>query len=153
MSEVNASPRAPLAPQLVIQAFDLVIDGLHRHLAAAGYDDLRPAHVLNVFRFMDCDGTRPTLLARRAGITPQAMSELVGHLEQRGYIRRVPDPEDRRGRVVVYTERGTRAAEVGEAFFADLETHWGAIAGPDRVHAITAALADIVDTDRAPANA
>ncbi|MCD0443898.1 MarR family transcriptional regulator [Glycomyces sp. A-F 0318] len=136
-----------LAPQLVIQAFDLVIDGLHRHLVAAGYDDLRPTHVLNVLRLMDCDGTRPTLLARRAGITPQAMSELVGHLEQRGYIRRIPDPDDRRGRVVVYAERGIHAAETGEAFFADLQAHWGAITGPERVQSITTALAEIVDTD------
>ncbi|HEU5127650.1 MAG TPA: MarR family winged helix-turn-helix transcriptional regulator [Glycomyces sp.] len=147
MSEVNANSRSKLAPQLVIQAFDLVINGLHRHLVAAGYDDLRPTHVLNVFRFMDCDGTRPTVLARRAGMTPQAMSELVGHLEQRGYVRRIPDPDDRRGRVVVYAERGARAAEVGEAFFADLETHWGALVGPDSVQSIATALAEIVDAD------
>lgn len=136
-----------LAPQLVIQAFDLIIDGLHRHLVAAGYDDLRPTHCLNVFRFMDCDGTRPTVLARRAGMTPQAMSELVGYLEKHGYVRRIPDPDDRRGRVVVYAERGTHAAEVGEAFFADLENRWGTVAGRDGVKSIITALTEILGTD------
>ena len=147
MSEINASSGAKHAPQLIVQAFDLVVNGLHRHLVAAGYDDLRPTHVLNVFRFMDCDGTRPTVLARRAGMTPQAMSELVGHLEQRGYVRRVPDPDDRRGRVVVYAERGTHAAEVGEAFFVDLETRWGAVVGPERVQSIAAALTEIAKAE------
>ncbi|WP_157930606.1 MarR family winged helix-turn-helix transcriptional regulator [Glycomyces xiaoerkulensis] len=150
MTEVNANQQPMLAPQLIVQAFDLVIDELHRHLVAAGYDDLRPTHVLNVFRFMDCDGTRPTVLARRAKMTPQAMSELIGYLEERGYVRRVPDPDDRRARVVVYADRGSRAAEVGEAFFADLESRWGAVTGPDRVKSITTALTDIVaaDSDR-----
>ncbi|GLY70429.1 MarR family winged helix-turn-helix transcriptional regulator [Amycolatopsis taiwanensis] len=99
---------------------------------------------------MDCDGTRPTVLARRAGMTPQAMSELVGYLEQRGYVRRIPDPDDRRGRVVVYAERGAHAAEVGEAFFADLENHWGAVAGRDRVKSLTTGLTKILNADSTP---
>lgn len=94
---------------------------------------------------MDCDGTRPTVLARRAGMTPQAMSELVGHLERRGYVRRIPDPDDRRGRVVVYAERGVHAAETGEAFFADLETRWRAVIGLDRLQEITAALMAVIE--------
>jgi DNA-binding MarR family transcriptional regulator len=131
-------------PQLMSQAFDLVVDELHRSLVEAGYEDLRPTHFLNVFRHMDCDGTRPTTLARRAGMTPQAMSELVGYLETRGYVRRVPDPRDGRGRVVVYADRGTRAAEISDAYFAEMESRWGAIVGPDRLDDIRAALAQIL---------
>lgn len=143
MSEENASAQ-PFLPQLMSQAFDLVVDELHRNLVEAGYDDLRPTHFLNVFRYMDCDGTRPTALARRAGMTPQAMSELVAYLEARGYVRRVPDPDDGRGRVVVYADRGTRAAEISDAYFAQMEDRWGAIVGAERLEDVRTALAQIL---------
>lgn len=48
------------------------------------------------------------------GVTKQATSELVQHLVDRGYLTRVPDPADRRARVLVLTDRGhgcTRAAQ------------------------------------------
>ncbi|MEV0970074.1 MarR family winged helix-turn-helix transcriptional regulator [Microtetraspora glauca] len=141
---------APFLPQLIGQAFNLILDELYHHLVEAGHEDLRPTHCLNVFRFMDCDGTRPTTLARRAGMTPQAMSELVGYLEQRDYVRRVPDPTDGRGRVVIYADRGTRAAEISAGYFADLEARWGAIVGSDRLQDVNSALAQILDA--APAH-
>lgn len=77
-------------------------------------------------------------------MTPQAMSELVGYLEQRDYVRRVPDLSDGRGRVVVYADRGTDAAEIAATFFADMEARWGAIVGRDRLEDVKSALADIL---------
>lgn len=144
MPEESTSGK-PFLPQLIGQTFNLVLDQLHHHLVQTGHGDLRPTHYLNVFRFIDCDGTRPTTLARRAGMTPQAMSELVGYLEHRDYVRRVPDPTDGRGRVVVYADRGIRAAEAATRFFADLEARWGAMVGPDRLEDVTSALAQILD--------
>ncbi|WP_336211626.1 MarR family winged helix-turn-helix transcriptional regulator [Nonomuraea sp. LPB2021202275-12-8] len=136
---------APFLPQLISQSFNLILDELLQRLAEAGHKDLRPTHCLNVFRFMDCDGTRPTALARRAGMTPQAMSELVSYLEQRDYVRRIPDPADGRGRVVVYAERGLDAAEISATYFADMEARWGAIVGTDRLQDVTSALTQILD--------
>jgi DNA-binding MarR family transcriptional regulator len=141
----ESTSAVPFLPQLISQAFDLILDELYHHLVETGHGDLRPTHCLNVFRFMDCDGTRPTKLAHRAGITPQAMSELVGYLEQHDYVRRVPDPTDGRGRVVVYADRGTHAAEIATSFFADMETRWGALVGPDRLQDVTSALAQILN--------
>jgi DNA-binding MarR family transcriptional regulator len=148
VSEVPASP-APFLPQLIGQTFGNVMTDLHRHLVASGYSELRPTHCLNVFRFMDCDGTRPTTLARRAGMTPQAMSELVSYLERHDYVRRVPDPADGRGRVVVYADRGTEAAEVATRFFADLESHWADLLGVDSLQDVKAAVA-LVLADSSP---
>jgi DNA-binding MarR family transcriptional regulator len=133
-------------PQLISQVFDRLLDDLHRHLIEAGYEDLRPTHILNVLRLMDCDGTRPTALARRAGMTPQAMSDLVSYLEQRDYVRRLPDPVDRRGRVVVYADRGTAAAAVATTFFADLDSRWDGIVGTGRFQDMKSALAAILDS-------
>ena len=143
MSEAS-TPRQLLLSQMISQAFSQLMDDLLQHLVETGHADLRPTHCLNVFRFMDCDGTRPTTLARRAGITPQAMSELVGYLEQRDYVRRVPDPTDGRGRVVVYADRGTHAAEIATSFFVDLEARWGALIGPNRLQDVKSALTEIL---------
>ncbi|GAA2760719.1 MarR family winged helix-turn-helix transcriptional regulator [Actinopolymorpha rutila] len=134
---------APFLPQLIAQSFALLMDDLVQHLVDSGYDDLRPTHCLNVFRFMDCGGTRPTTLARRAGMTPQAMGELVGYLERHDYVRRVPDATDGRGRVVVYADRGTQAAEVATKYFADLESRWVDALGNDRLADVKSALAQI----------
>lgn len=150
MPEASANEGLSL-PQVISLAFNVILDGLHRHLVDSGYEDLRPTHVLNVFRFMDCDGTRPTTLARRAGMTPQAMSELVGYLEQRGYVQRVPDPADGRGRVVVYAERGSAAAEVAEAYFTDIEDRWGRIIGSDRLQDVVSALTQVLSDSQAAA--
>lgn len=131
-------------PQLISQVFDRLLDGLHRQLIEAGYEELRPTHCLNVLRLMDCDGTRPTELARRAGMTPQAMSDLVSYLERHDYVRRVPDPVDRRGRVVVFADRGTAAAKVADAYFAEAESRWDSIVGSERVQDMKAALAEVL---------
>lgn len=143
MSEVSAQPGRFL-PQLISQAFDQLMDDLHQHLVRAGHEVLRPTHCVNVLRLMDCDGTRPTVLARRAGMSPQAMSELIGYLEQHEYVRRIPDPTDGRGRIVIYADRGTEAAEIATAFFADIERRWSAVVGVDRLDDVTAAFVQIL---------
>ena len=40
-------------------------------------------------------------------ITKQSMARLVAHLERHGYVRRVPDPSDRRAKLVRATARGS----------------------------------------------
>ena len=55
---------------------------------------------------MDEGGTRSTVLAQRAGVTKQAMSQLVRLMERQGYLEQVPDPTDTRAKVVRMTERG-----------------------------------------------
>ncbi len=73
-----------------------------------GYPDVRAGHAAV---FMNIDrraGTRLTELARRARMTKQGMMLLVDDLEGRGYVRRVPDTEDGRAKVVRLTARGRR---------------------------------------------
>ena len=49
-----------------------------------------------------------TGLAREAGLSSGAMTNRVDKLEARGFVRRRPDQEDRRGVVVSLTARGRR---------------------------------------------
>jgi DNA-binding MarR family transcriptional regulator len=123
-STVGRPPAVPPLAMNISALFDALVEALQRALPAAGFADIRPAHSINLFRVIDAEGTRPTELARRAGVTPQAMAEIVRYLEGRGYAERLPDPGDGRARIVRLTPRGREAAAVAGRVFTDLETKW-----------------------------
>lgn len=133
---------------LISGVFDALVEGLHQRLPEAGFPDIRPAHCTGVFRVIDPDGTRPGELARRAGITPQGMAEAVGYLESRGYVERVPSPDDRRGRIVRLTDRGRQAADAAADAFAAIEAGWRTQLGERRMAQLHHMLAELID----PAN-
>jgi DNA-binding MarR family transcriptional regulator len=84
---------------------------LEEGLRGAGYTDLRAAHA-QVFVGIDMEGSRLTDLAARAGMTKQAMGELVRYLEQHGYLEVEPDSRDRRAKLIRPTPRGRLAQEL-----------------------------------------
>ncbi|MCC3314718.1 MarR family winged helix-turn-helix transcriptional regulator [Nocardia africana] len=100
-----------------------IVSELVTTLHAAGYPDITAAHH-PVFYNMDAGGTRLTTLAARAGITHQSMGELVAGLIDLGYLARQPDPSDRRARLIVLTEKGTRAVRVARAAVSDIDRAW-----------------------------
>jgi DNA-binding MarR family transcriptional regulator len=123
--------------------FDSLVEALHTALPAAGFPDIRPAHSINLFRVIDAGGTRPTELARRAGVTPQAMAEIIRYLEGHGYAERVPDPSDGRARIVTLTPRGHQAAAVAGRVFTGLEAKWEQVLGESRMAQLRAMLAEL----------
>jgi DNA-binding MarR family transcriptional regulator len=111
-------------------------------VARAGFPQ-RPAHS-NVFAHIEPDGTRLGVLAARAIITAPAMKSLVDDLEGSGYVRRVPDPTDRRAKLVVPTERGLRALEAGASQVVDIERRLEDLLGRSGLEQLRAALGRIV---------
>lgn len=95
----------PRIAALLRMAHEATQDLLYRHVADAGHMDLRPAH-FRLLRFPGIDCTRPIDLAQRLETSKQAINPLLNDLEEWGYITRLPDPEDGRGRVIVLTPRG-----------------------------------------------
>jgi DNA-binding MarR family transcriptional regulator len=74
---------------------------------AAGYDDLKPSHV-GLFRYPTLDRQRPSELADQLQITRQSVNELLGDLEELGYVTRESDPANKRARLVRLTASGRR---------------------------------------------
>jgi DNA-binding MarR family transcriptional regulator len=74
-------------------------------LAEAGHTEARLSH-LNLTRNLDAGGTRMIELARRAGVTKQAIGELIVQCEELGLVKRASDPTDGRAKLVKFTERG-----------------------------------------------
>ena len=112
--------------------------------ARAGYDDVNPAHV-SLFRYPGLDGCRLTDVAQRMQITKQSVHELIGHLEERGYLVREPDPTNRRARLVRLTEKGWGLQNVIKAQALEAERRCAAILGPRRFAQLKKALDDSVD--------
>jgi DNA-binding MarR family transcriptional regulator len=122
---------SPYVGALLGIVWQWVRDQLYAGVVAAGYDDLNAAHV-GLWRYPGIEGLRPSQLADRRGITKQSVNDLLGYLEQTGYLLRVPDPVDGRARVIRLTPKGWRLqnAIYGEAASAQLRIE--AILGPQR---------------------
>lgn len=71
----------------------------------AARDQVGAAHI-HITRHLAVNGSRLTDLAASAGMSKQAMSDLVDQCEAWGLVRREPDPHDRRSKQVRFTESG-----------------------------------------------
>jgi DNA-binding MarR family transcriptional regulator len=100
-----------------------------------GHGVVRTAHGA-VFQHLDDTGTTVSALAERAGMTKQAMAELVAHLEAHGYVTREPDPADRRAKLVRPTARGREVVAIAQDLVPEMEKAIDALLGPDRVRAL-----------------
>jgi len=128
-------------------AFDEFSEELYRRLATTPYSDIRPGHGC-VFGGIDPEsGSRLTELAERAMMTKQTVGEVVSDLEQRGYVERVPDPEDGRAKIIRLTPRGREAYVAGRRLIDELEREWAERFGADRVAALREVL-EAVDAER-----
>ncbi len=71
----------------------------------AARDQIGAAHI-HITRHLALGGSRLTDLAARAGMTKQAMGDLVAQCEAWGLVVREPDPHDARARQVRFTPTG-----------------------------------------------
>src|SRR5687768_12802194 len=99
-------------------------DELHDRLGTLGYAEVRPSHGC-VFGNMRPHGVRLTDIAERARITKQSVGEIVTNLEELGYVERVPDPEDKRAKLVRLTKHGQEVQDAALRIFGDIEAEWG----------------------------
>lgn len=82
----------------------------------------------------------PAAIAQRLGISRAVVTGLLDRLEERGLIKREPDPADRRRLRVVMTTSGLDASErLGHAVVADLAAELG-VTSPGERAALAAAL-------------
>jgi DNA-binding MarR family transcriptional regulator len=100
-----------------------------KELNAAGFEELRVPH-MPVLQFPGPDGVRPGTLAERAGMSKQAMNQLLRSLEALGYIARAKARGEGRARIVHLTRRGRAAYAKISEILQDIEREWSAELGP-----------------------
>jgi DNA-binding MarR family transcriptional regulator len=103
---------------MLLEAFRILDAEVAEALAARGAGDLGPRHAAAIL-LVERKGVRLTDMAERAGITKQAMMQVVDDLEALGHVRRSPDPTDARAKVVKLTPKGEKErAEASKAVSA-----------------------------------
>lgn len=144
-----AKPRREHIGQLLVQTTRFFQAELFRRLSEAGLEDLRVPHT-HVSAYIEAGGTRPGRLAEMARMTPPAMGELIDDLVELGYVERIPDPDDRRAKLVLLTDRGRDAMAVGRRIIGEIEAEWAQAVGPERFEQFASTFDDLLGHLRAP---
>ena len=96
----------------------------------AARDQVGAAHV-HITRHLAVGGSRLTDLAQSAGMSKQAMGDLVDQCEAWGLVRREPDPHDKRARRVLFTASGLAWLEAFRRAVVQAEAEFSQAVGSD----------------------
>lgn len=96
----------------------------------AARDQIGAAHI-HITRHLALQGSRLTELAASAGMSKQAMGDLVTQCEAWDLVRREPDPLDARARRIVFTSTGLLWLEALRQAVAQAEAEFRALVGSD----------------------
>ena len=116
-------PPPPLIGALLRVPANTILRRLIADLNASGFEELRLPHMA-VLQYPGPDGASPGTLADRAGMSKQAMNQLLRTLESSGYIARADHGEDARATVVQFTKRGRDAYAKMAEILQEIEREW-----------------------------
>lgn len=128
---------------LLSLSFSALIDELHNRLSELGFEDIRSVHGF-MFKYIGPNGATGIELAEHLGITKQAVSKMVDYLEKSGYVMRQTHPTDKRGKIIVLTERGWLVVKAKEKILTEIEGSWIENIGVERMQMLKEDLTKIV---------
>lgn len=134
---------------LLSLSFSTAINELHDRLSELGFGDIRPVHGF-MFKYITPNGATGIELAEYLGITKQAVSIMVDYLEKSGYVMRKAHPTDKRGKIIILTERGWLVVQAKEKILIDIEARWGENIGIERMQMLKEDLTKLVNEDKSP---
>jgi DNA-binding MarR family transcriptional regulator len=110
-------------------------------LKSAGHD--LPLNQARVFQRIAPEGSRLAELAEATQLSKQTLGSIVDQLERAGYVRRVPDPGDARGRLVTMTGKGRELVELSLPVVREVEASWEAHLGRARTRQLRQILSSL----------
>ncbi|HSV36966.1 MAG TPA: MarR family transcriptional regulator [Ramlibacter sp.] len=96
----------------------------------AARSQVSAAHI-HITRHVALEGSRLTDLAQRAGMSKQAMGDLVDQCEAWGLVVRASDPQDTRARLVRFTPTGLAWLQAFKEAVAQAESEFRAEVGSE----------------------
>lgn len=103
-------------------------DALVRGLQEKGFRRFRASH-MNLLRHIDLGGTRITEIAQRARLSKQAVGQLLGACEAEKLVKTIPDPTDRRAKIVTFTNLGRAVIDAERDVMERIDAELGNILG------------------------
>ena len=147
-SEIASEPLGPpMIGALLRFPWEAVQEHMLERLHANGFDDFDASYLI-VVQYPGPQGERPSELAARLRMSKQALNHLLGQLERRGYLKREPDPDDKRSKRIALTPRGTKAATTIREAVAEMEDTWAQQLGPKRFNQLRTLLRDLGELSR-----
>jgi DNA-binding MarR family transcriptional regulator len=116
---------------------------LAERFAAAGFAEVRPSYGSALLPLFEEDGLRMGELAARAGLSKQALTELVRRLERDGLVERRPDPLDGRASLIFLTARSRDFEPVAARVLAELDGLARGRLADERVEDLTEGLREL----------
>jgi DNA-binding MarR family transcriptional regulator len=129
---------------LITGAARAVADRLGAAVEHAGVDDMRTPFGFVIRALAERDRTL-TELAALLGVTKQAAIKVIDEMEQRGFVRRSPDPADRRAKVIRLTVKADRVRRAALAESRRMERELRASVGDADVDALRAVLIQLLE--------
>lgn len=113
-----------------------------RELSESRFPGLRTRHY-RLLGFITDEGVRLSRIADVSGLTKQALAQALVPLESGGYVAVLPDPDDRRARIVRRTDRGRDVVGAMLHMQGRYEQRWAAQVGAERWTAARAVLVEL----------
>ncbi|WP_456872073.1 MarR family winged helix-turn-helix transcriptional regulator [Geodermatophilus sp. SYSU D00766] len=111
-------------------------------LSEERFPGLRMRHY-RLLALLPPEGERLSRMTVDSGLTKQALAQALAPLEAGGYVEVVPDPGDRRARLVRLTDRGRAVDDAARDRLAAVERDWAGRVGAERYAVARGVLADL----------
>lgn len=111
-------------------------------MVALGHDWYLEARS-SVIPYVSTEGTRQAEIVERMGLSKQAVQQLIVDLESTGILQRETDPNDGRGKIVRFTEKGLAAQYSSQKAKRKVEAELKAILGEPEFDQLVATLKKI----------
>lgn len=124
----------------MLRGFFWFDEGLQNYLRQRGWPTVtRPQSMVMINVALGV--TRPSDIARALGITRQAVHSTINGMVEIGLLELVDDPQDKRSKVVVISERGAKMREHAREAASLMSQELARRIGADRMDALREALA------------
>jgi DNA-binding MarR family transcriptional regulator len=143
MAALPATEMARPVPGLVQVLAHRAAARMRHDLAEQHLAGVRPLHAPLLAQLLG-GARRAADLAAAAGVSRQAIAQVIATLERDGYIERIADPGDSRAKLVCLTARGRSALRLMRTSNQSLEDEWRARIGADRLAALRETLSDLL---------
>jgi DNA-binding MarR family transcriptional regulator len=141
LEQIPGIEKIPYIGALLRLAHEEARSRVLRDLAGRGLGDINQAHS-RLFQYPPIDGMRPADLAKRLGVSKQALNHLLGQLEKLRYLQR--RRERGNGHIAIYfTKRGWLVLESTIATMRQLEADWQRRLGKQRFSDLKEALKEL----------
>lgn len=121
MVQAEPEERQPGMLMALLLARFMWFDGaLQESLEARGWGGVRRLESMTMI-YVQSGVQRPSALARLIGVTRQSMHTALKELEEKNLIRLVPDPEDKRCKIVEFAPEGAPMREEAASILSGLE--------------------------------